>query len=218
MIPTHATHCYIATTDDGIVASFLQAPSSLSRDEWAHLHIRLTTLIAPGKPWLDSYDSCFRLYSGCRYKRIFWHEELAGPRGSSFILYILPGISEEEIDEAVYHIRRTSDVVSLEICRIHRLVDFPELPENWKLAYVAAQLADRELSLPAPFIAFARATFGLPGSPVIGLLYQDEAILYIDEETEPAALITQGWPARLVDFLIQNAHSTNYIRINSAPS
>ena len=55
---------------------------------------------------------------------VYYHCELAGPDGASFLVIRTPDISRERLEAAVAEIRRESDVVSLNRLTISKMVDF----------------------------------------------------------------------------------------------
>jgi hypothetical protein len=94
----------------------------------------------------------------------------------------------------------------------------PLLPDAFPLRLdTSTTLGDGDVAAPAELRHFARACFGMPSSIVIAQLYEDEAILYIEEQLpdERDALIEDGWPARFIDFLIrcQAEYGVNYVRL-----
>lgn len=90
------------------------------------------------------------------------------------------------------------------------------LPDDFPLRLGEDSLGDADVSVPYPLVEFARSMHGKPESIVIGLLYDNEAILNIDEQLpdDRDTLIAEGWPARFIDFLIEAADDGhNYIRL-----
>jgi hypothetical protein len=90
------------------------------------------------------------------------------------------------------------------------------LPDDHILQPREAGLGDAEVSVPLALRLFARSQIGKPDSIAIASLYEDEAILCIDEQCpdERDELIADGWPERFVDFLlglVDEGHS--YIRL-----
>ncbi|RYD48788.1 MAG: hypothetical protein EOP85_02875 [Verrucomicrobiaceae bacterium] len=93
----------------------------------------------------------------------------------------------------------------------------PALPEEFTLHAGESNLADVDMTVPPSLLDFASSHYGRPCSIVIGQLYNGEdLILCIDEQLpdERDKLLSEGWPARFIDYLeqlVKDGHS--YVRI-----
>jgi hypothetical protein len=65
-----------------------------------------------------------RLYPDQQAAGVYYSWELAGPDGASFQLYQTPDVTDEQIAEAKQGIRRSQDVVSLQVLKVRTMLDY----------------------------------------------------------------------------------------------
>lgn len=111
----------------GDTGALVDIPRGYSSEQWEDLQKRFVHAVYPRTrqrgDWALWLNGTYRLWPDQRKYNIHWCEELAGPRGMSFVLLALPDNTTAEIQNVKQHLRSNRDVVSISTVRVSKLID-----------------------------------------------------------------------------------------------
>ncbi len=109
----------------GVTGARVNIPRGYTSEQWEDLQKRFVNMVYPRtsqrKDWALWLNGSYALYEDQQRYGVYWHEELAGPRGMSFTLLIMPEIEEEAVKRVKDHLRSQRDVVSMSTIRLRRM-------------------------------------------------------------------------------------------------
>jgi hypothetical protein len=94
----------------------VDVPSEASSDDYGRLQRAFANEVA--RHGEDHYPAMWRLYPCYSRDGVYWHEELAGPDGASFVVFQFPEHMPEQVNAVVEYLQQSRDVVRLKVLRL----------------------------------------------------------------------------------------------------
>ena len=113
---------------NGVAALVRIEPGTTSK-EWADIQNRFARQAGEKDPE-NSFVSCSQLHQDQRHDNVYWTEWIQSHRGANFCLHPMRGASSKQIECCRQHLKRTRDVVNIQVSKPRKWITFEFRPEK----------------------------------------------------------------------------------------